>query len=255
MIVARGFRYTITVDGLQPADDPAWRNAPARVRNAFWAYAVDIVLAAKDAEVAAGLDCHGRPFIPISERTRKHRVSWMGWADPAAPPLTPTHVESRTRALLRARQSTGRITLYWLRDPESGKTWGKILDMHRRGKGRYGRIPVRDTFGLSPAARRSIEKSLARWWSRRLAGQLDDLVVVDHPSALARKGPTPPAKPAEKIPLRRPWSPPAGFGFVARGVEAKTRTYLTPEPAAGSPAPLETSGWGQLRRIPRGTKR
>jgi hypothetical protein len=229
---ALGPKYTITVDGLAPSDDPAWEAAPPRVKAAFWSRAKESVLAAKRAEIAAGIDKDGRKFVPISERTRRHRKSWRIWADPDAPPLIPAHDESRTPFLLRVRQAGERVTLYWLANPDTGVTWGKILDMHRRGKGSHGPVPVRDTFGLSPKARAMVADDLERFWAKGASASFGGRIVeVDHPAARPPRGmPTRPASARSKL------------QFVPRE-SVYNRTYLTPEPAAGGPRRV----FGQFR--------
>lgn len=115
-------------------------------REAFYAHVVELGLARKDRELAAGLDKDGKPLRPITPETRKYRRSAMtpsGKGDPNAPPLTPAHERSRTRALLTGRAEDDRAYFWWRYDPLTYDSWAVILS--------YQREQGRDVFGLSKA--------------------------------------------------------------------------------------------------------
>ena len=144
-----------TVEGIAPEREWAWHLAGEGVHRQFWRAVVTYVIDAKDISLAKGLDRHGSPLRPISERTRRNRKSAMGKADKFAPPLTPAHGLSRTRAWLTGRAYPDRAMFYW----KGG--WGKILDMHRRGA---GHLPVRDVIGLSYKDLVKVEQRANAWW-------------------------------------------------------------------------------------------
>src|SRR5262245_49370990 len=107
--------------------DPSWLDATVLERVNFGRLVVKLVLQAKDRELAAGLDRHGRPMVPISEYTYNHRKSAMGQADPDAPPLTPAYGLSRTRSLLDGRAHSNYALFFWRYDEHTKGPWGKIL--------------------------------------------------------------------------------------------------------------------------------
>ena len=157
--MAVSFSYRIR--GIEPFHDPAWRAAPDAVRRAFWKEVVKIGLEVKDHELSEGLDKNGQEMIAISRRTRENRRSAMGPADPNAPPLQPAYGLSRTRSLLAGRAFNDHAEFFWRFDDHTQASWGRILNYHRRGK---GRLPVRDVIGLSPKGVAEVERRAQRWW-------------------------------------------------------------------------------------------
>jgi hypothetical protein len=143
----------------------AWAAAGPDVRRRFYQQVGKLAAAAKDLELARGLDRHGRRLKPIAASTRRRRRLWdyspMGKADPDAPPLTPCHARSRTRSLLRFAAHADGVWLFWAVDPHTGRPWGEILDFHREGG---GRLPVRDVIGLSEKATRQVRRDAWAWW-------------------------------------------------------------------------------------------
>lgn len=154
------YAFKVDFSDVQPVE-PSWLMADVLARREFARLVVQLVLKAKDKELASGLDRFGRPLVPISEYTFKHRKSAMGPADPYAPPLTPAYGLSRTRSLLDGRAHLDHALFFWRMDPVTGKSWGRILGYHREGA---GRLPVRDVIGLSPASLAWVKEQVARWW-------------------------------------------------------------------------------------------
>jgi hypothetical protein len=146
------------VRDIEPAGDPVWQGAGEAVHRAFWRAVVAFALKAKDEELSRGLDRYGKPLAPIAASTRKYRKSAMGAADPSDPPLMPAGGVSRTRLNLTGRGFADHAEFYWT------DGWGKILRYHALGRGRYGRIPVRDVIGLSPESLRKVRGWSLGWW-------------------------------------------------------------------------------------------
>lgn len=164
----------------EPRDDPngfflgreyeppglEWTFAPPSLRLKYWKRVGEIAADMKDRELAAGLDRHGRPLIPITQGTRARRLhpnySPMGRADPNAPPLTPVYGASRTRSLLRHKAYPDGVAFHWAFDPHTGGSWGEVLDHHRKGP------KVRDVIGLSPNSREVVKRRARAWWEATL---------------------------------------------------------------------------------------
>jgi hypothetical protein len=161
MATVIGPRFSVV--GIEPA---SVRAAAPEARTAYWGHVLKLVLAAKDRELAAGLDRYGKPMTPLAASTIRGRRSAMGPADPGAPPLTPAHELSRTRSLLTGRATANGVTCWWLLDRRTADSWGVILAHHRAGS---ARLPRRDVIGLSPASRASVAADAAKWWARREA--------------------------------------------------------------------------------------
>ena len=146
--------------GFEPA---AVRAASRELRRAFWLAVSQFVGEEKQAELKAGLDRYGDKFQDLAESTVKNRKSAMGYASPFAPPLTPAYGTSRTRALFVAQPTVALdgVTCSWRYDSHTGASWGEILRYHKAGK---GRLPIRDTIGLSPHALSQVRIKAAKWW-------------------------------------------------------------------------------------------
>lgn len=175
-----GFRVTLAMVAGRDA-----RNAPAAARADLCHALVVIALEEKDADLARGLGADGAALVPISERTRVHRRSAMGLADPDAPPLTPAWGLSRTRSFLvgEAAPNADGADFWWMWDAREDVPWGQVLDHHRQG---LGRLPVRDVFGCGPACLGRIRARLTAWWLLYRKGQAP---------ALVRQPPVPPEPP------------------------------------------------------------
>ena len=145
---------------VEPRGDWVWDLSPEGVRRDYWREAVRLVKVAKDKDLAAGIDAKGKPLAPIKPYTRAHRKSAMGPPDPNAPPLTPAHGLSRTRAWFDGRAYIDHAEFFWR------NAWGVILEYHRVGA---GRLPVRDVIGLAPKSLAWVERNLAAWWAARKA--------------------------------------------------------------------------------------
>jgi hypothetical protein len=149
-----------TVQGIEPANDPAWALAGPEVRRAFWRAVVAFTLKAHDQQTAAGLDRFGRTLVPIKESTRRNRKSEMGPADPDAPPLTPAHEVSRTRLNLTGKALDNSAVFTWT------DGWGRVLAIHAKGSRKRG-LPVRDVIGLSDDSLRKVRNWALGWWLTR----------------------------------------------------------------------------------------
>jgi hypothetical protein len=163
----RAFAFSITLSQVGPVYDPDWLGASDEVQDEVRRWIVVYGLKEKDADLAQGLDRNGQPLVPITEATRKNRMSAMGPADPDAPPLMPAYAVSRTRLLLEGEPTVAGAQFWWGNDPHSGGDWGKILDDHRQGIGKQK--TVRDVIGISAAAVQRVRAQvLARWslWKR-----------------------------------------------------------------------------------------
>lgn len=158
--MAKSVSFLVT--GLEPRHDPLWLRATAAQHAAYFRVVRELVLIEYDGQLAAGLDRHGRPMRALAPSTLAHRRSAVGPADRHAPPLSPAHELSRTRSLLDARVVGTGIQVFWRFDAITRKRWGLVLDYHREGN---ARLPVRDVFGLSPEARRSVLAQGHAWWS------------------------------------------------------------------------------------------
>jgi hypothetical protein len=206
--------------------DPFWGLADERTRAAFRKEVVKAVLAEKDRDLAAGLDRRGRRMKRISEWTRLHRRSEMGKADPDAPPLTPAHGLSRTRAYLDGRALADEAEFFW----RGG--WGRILHFHRIGA---GRLPVRDVIGVSDMLLARVQNRMEAWWKAYRAG----VVEQAERDAERFRVVVPSRAPARREPPR------SRRKAVATPVTPKVITYHTRrEPEA--PADFST-GWRQFR--------
>lgn len=149
---------TFRVEGIAPLE---LRQYPESVQRMYWKWVVELTITAKDRELAAGLDRFGAPMVPISLKTRLHRKSVKGPADPYAPPLQPAHGLSRTRSLFSGRAFPDHAEFFWLFDEFTGASWGKILKLHARGA---GHLPVRDVIGISPESLGWVRAhALSRW--------------------------------------------------------------------------------------------
>lgn len=149
-------------------DPPGWTTASQADRLAFWEKAREFVLEAKDAELKAGLDRHGKPMKALAPSTVANRRSAMGPADPGAPPLQPAHGLSRTRSLLVAKATANGVVCWWLVDKRTRASWGEILKHHRAG---LGKLPKRDVIGLSPASKAAVKARAFAWWEKYLASK------------------------------------------------------------------------------------
>ena len=166
----RAFAYDLSLPTFRVGRDIDFQRAPKDVREMVLKWLLLEGIKAKDSELAAGLDKNGVPLIPIAPKTREYRDSAMGQADPAAPPLMPAYAVSRTRLLLTGETYGNGARFFWEYDPNTGDTWGRILDLHRRGIGRGHRIK-RDVIGLSPQSRAVVDQKLwDRWMAFKLAG-------------------------------------------------------------------------------------
>jgi hypothetical protein len=166
------------------APPPELASQPASVRQEYWREVLRLALAAKDAELAAGLDRFGMPFRPIAESTRRHRRSAMGPADPNAPPLMPAHGKSRTRSLLTGSATPDGCRLTWKADPLTGSSWARILSYHQKGS---KRLPVRDVIGLAPSRVESVKRQAWSWYfSRYPSGYAPAPAKARKPSLVAK---------------------------------------------------------------------
>jgi hypothetical protein len=140
-------------------------------REAFEQAAKEWVRAAKDAELAHGLDRHGEPLAPISATTRRHRRSWTRHADPSAPSLPPAYGMSRTRALLDVRADQTGVWVFWRSETSTGREWRTILSYHARGL--VCGAPRRDVISLAPESLCTVQAQATDWWrAYRRAGQM-----------------------------------------------------------------------------------
>lgn len=162
----RGVGWWLEWPDFAPEWDPAWTWSTDRVRTEFWRHAARLAIAEYGLSRAAGIDRFGFPLVEISEYTREHRRSAMGWADPDAPPLTPAHGLSRTTSFLRSRYVPGKgVWFWWIYDPRVRDSWGRILHYHATGRAKGG--VVRDVLDLDPAGRLRVREALMRWWLAR----------------------------------------------------------------------------------------
>lgn len=157
-------RFGFEIKGIQPKD-VAFRRAGEAAHREFWRYIGQTGIEVYRRSREQGLDRRGEPLAALSPLTIQNRRSAMGPADRNAPPLIPAHGLSRTESLLRTRAYPDRAEFYWAQDDETGMKWGKILDYHRRGKGRWGRILRRDVIGLSAAERMELAQRGQQWWT------------------------------------------------------------------------------------------
>jgi hypothetical protein len=86
----------------------------------------------------------------------------MGRAD--GPPLDPADEASRTYNLLAVNVRVDGITLYW--KAFGRQSWQTILAYHRAGA---GRLPKRNTIGISPAGRKKVKQQAWDAWAAREA--------------------------------------------------------------------------------------
>jgi hypothetical protein len=169
-------RFAFRVEGIEPADDPAWRLADESVRKAFWRAVVGFTLEAKDRELASGLDRFGVPLIadrglhpgPGADAVA-HRAGLGGQPAPDPGQCTLAHPRPPDRA------GDGRICRVLLDDgyrhrPPLGASPG----VASRGGGE--RLPERDVIGLSPRSLDEVKSRADRWWANYKAGH----PVFDH---------------------------------------------------------------------------
>lgn len=164
--------------GLEPPD---LRAHPEDVRKQFWVWVVEFGIAAKVADIKAGLDKDGKPLRPITAKTRKYRRSAMtpsGKGDPNAPPLIPGHMKSRTISLLAGRAFSTHAEFHWRFDAWTGNEWGAILAIQAR-KGR-------DVIGLSKESTAKVKSRAWRRWADWKAGRYPVHPVM--PRAIAAVG-------------------------------------------------------------------
>ena len=176
------------VRGFAPESDWQWAFADEPTRRDFWREVVRLVKIAKQRELAAGLDRFGKPLIPITEYTRRHRKSAMGIPDPNGPVFQPAHDESRTVAWFDGRAFADHAEFFW----RNG--WGRILKLHATGRARGGK--VRDVLGLSPKNQRWVETQANAWWRawkdrQRIQQHIEAFTA---PAFAGRKRPAPPRK-------------------------------------------------------------
>jgi hypothetical protein len=183
-----GFGFWLEAEAVEPRDDPAWKVASLELRVAFWRECSLYASRAWKRSRALGLDRNGRPMVSIGRKTaiaRRHDVnrvtakmpySPMGRADEQWAPLQATGPNSRTQSLLRWKVNRRGAWYYWDYDPYTRRTWGAVLDRHRRGFVKYfrypepeglERVPARDVFGFSEAEVNAIRDWMARWWAAR----------------------------------------------------------------------------------------
>lgn len=165
----RAFAYRITLSEVGLTRDPDFLRASPAVRAEVLRWLVVLGLKEKDHDLAAGLDAGGAALTPVSEATRKHRVSAMGPADPNAPALMPAYAVSRTRLLLEGEPTKkgDAAEFFWGFDAHTGGSWGEILGHHRDGIG--ARKVKRDVIGLSAAGRARVRQELlSRWQAFKL---------------------------------------------------------------------------------------
>ena len=174
--------------GIEPWADPAWQLGGAKAHAAYWAEAARVGAPVRRRSIAKGLDKDGKPLAKITKATRLARkrphYSPMGKASPNAPPLTPCYGLSRTRCLLRATPTQAGVWFDWGYDKFTRRSWGEILDYHRRGI--HG--TVRDVIGLPPADRAQIAAAMATWWAKERGKYLGQpaasAAVVNLPGAI-----------------------------------------------------------------------
>jgi hypothetical protein len=145
----------------------------AAVRTMFWSWVLDAAIPAKVKELKAGLDKDGEPMKAISAKTRKYRRSAMtpgGKGDPAAPPLIPGWMKSRTISLLAGRALSTHADFFWRFDPFTADSWGKVLSYQAR-KGR-------DVIGISAKAVKTIQAQAWAKWAQFKAGKLPQQKAV-----------------------------------------------------------------------------
>ena len=194
--------------GIAPEHDPLWSRVGPEGHRALFDEVGKIGIAVKQASLAKGLDRWGRRMQAIHQLTRLARekdinpvtvtrpYSPMGRAQPQFPPLQATAALSRTQTLLRfePRIREGVIDFYWDDDPHSGRNWGDILSLHRRGftqhfrwpRSSVGIVPPRDVIGLSGADHREIEHRKQRWWlanRAKLVARHEPKIVPMRPAA------------------------------------------------------------------------
>jgi hypothetical protein len=236
---------TFEIVGIEPLDLELYGLS---ARTAFWRQVVVVGLDVKDEELAAGKDRFGRRLRPIAPYTRKYRRSWTGHADPDAPPLIPAYAESRTRAMLAGRALRDRAQFFWRADPVTGKSWGRILSIHRAGVPKRN-LPVRDVIGLSPASLARVQRQMAAWWAKYkkdLAAQekrpKPGRIVIPRPKGLPQVvyyGTKRPVRPSSKIKvyeeLEQPPAPPPQPPAPPPKPAPKPKPPKPPKPP---PAPL-----------------
>jgi hypothetical protein len=206
---------SFTISGIEPRHDPLWLLGGERLRRLFYEELIRVVKRLKAAELAAGLDRHGRPMRRIAAATARDRTadvnpvtgqspySPMGRADASLPPLQSTGSLSRTRTLFRGRVTAKGAQFYWADDPWTGRNWGDILKRHAQGfyqkfRNGWAYVPPRDVIGLSPQSLALAERHMNRWWKARRA--LEPF-VGDNGSALTLPVPAQPV-PAPAVPRR-----------------------------------------------------
>lgn len=183
----RAFAYDLSLNSFRVGRDGDFLRSPKSVRELVLKWLLVEGLKAKDDELARGLDRYGEPLTPISPKTAEYRKSEMGPADPSAPPLMPAYAVSRTRLLLTGENYSNGARFFWEYDPNTGDTWGQILDYHRKGIGRFHRIK-RDVIGLSPGSRAVVD---ARLWERWQALKLHGIRTPNRPAPPQPTAPPP----------------------------------------------------------------
>ena len=164
------------IRGIAP---PELRNYSPAVRTMFWQWVVDFGIVEKVKELKAGLDKDGEPNLKaISAKTKKYRRSAMtpgGKGDPAAPPLIPGWMKSRTISLLAGRALSTHADFFWRFDPFTADSWGKVLSYQAR-KGR-------DVIGISAKAVKAIPAQALAKWAQFKAGKLPEQKKLAAPKA------------------------------------------------------------------------
>lgn len=150
------------VRGFEPLDDPAWAWIGPGGKRAFWKAVARSARSVFEDERRRGIDRTGRPLIPLAEKTRAHRRSAMGHADPNAPVLIPAHDASRTIRFLMTDVTESGVWCRWKHDPRVKTSWGTILRYHAEGRTAGGK--VRDVVGISPAGMAEVRREAAGWW-------------------------------------------------------------------------------------------
>jgi hypothetical protein len=176
------------------------RTGPAR-RSAYWSVFGKALLREKRAEILLGVG--GRKNGSVGTlRQRKHPRA--DGADGAV--LAPHEQSSRTWRLLAYSATPRGVTLFWR--GHGRKSWSTVLGYHADGLGRFGRVPVRDHFVVSPAGVERAYKEASAWWTR----------TAHRP----RPGP-----PGPSVPLPTPQqAPPAPKPVAAQQPKAASRRGL-----------------------------
>ena len=121
---ARRFAFRVTLSQVGPR---GVGKISAADRAALLRALTIIVLDEKDEDLRQGIGADGNELAAITEATRVHRHSDMGFADPNAPVFTPAYALSRTRSLLLAEPAASgdAVEVWWGWDPISGGPWAR----------------------------------------------------------------------------------------------------------------------------------